>query len=250
MYPPTSILQKVYAYFKKDKTVVAGPHKHTSVKGFAQFHQPLVEKFFEIYSMWGASDSPDNPLACKSLREGNSASANELLKKGFHLGFTGGGDCHEGHVGFCSEDPENQGKIPHTFAKFLCYRCGITAALLKHLDRKSLISALRERKTYATTGARILLSFSLSGIRMGGEGKVKNAIIKAKVYGCAPLKRIEIIKDGKIIFSQKGENKTDFLLKWRDPEPAAKKHFYYLRVIQTDNQMAWSSPIWVNEKTP
>jgi hypothetical protein len=33
-----------------------------------------------------------------------------------------------------------------------------------------------------------------------------------------------------------------------DPEPGAGESYYYLRVTQVDDQLAWSSPIWLGAK--
>ena len=35
---------------------------------------------------------------------------------------------------------------------------------------------------------------------------------------------------------------------WTDPQPLDGTHYYYLRVLQTDGEIAWSSPIWVTRK--
>ena len=30
------------------------------------------------------------------------------------------------------------------------------------------------------------------------------------------------------------------------PKPAAGTHYYYIRVLQADGEIAWASPIWVD----
>jgi len=120
----------------------------------------------------------------------------------------------------------------------------MTAALMESFDRRSLIRALRERKTYATTGARILLSFSVSGIPMGDEGEVESATIEASIHGCGPLEALEVVKNGRVVHRLECSER-DAVLRWRDPEPPVEEDWYYLRVVQADGQMAWSSPIWV-----
>lgn len=188
MYPPTSSIRTVWEYFKDDKFIVGGPHAPMAHGLIWKHHEPSVERFVEIYSMWGASDTRDNPLAPVGARRSTHISVNELLKTGAYLGFTGGGDCREDHCGFSCEDPDRQGKVPHTSFLKLCFRCGMTAALLNQLNRRSLIQALRERKTYATTGARILLSFSVSGIAMGDLGTRKTPTTNTVVHGSSPIK--------------------------------------------------------------
>jgi len=63
----------------------------------------------------------------------------EFLNKGAVIGVTGGGDNHEGSGGFSCEDPEGQGKTPHTFAPGLRWKTGLTAALMPRLERQVTI---------------------------------------------------------------------------------------------------------------
>ena len=195
--------------------------------------------------MWGACDSQDNPLVPEFARcNPRALELNELLRRGVKLGFTGGGDCHEGHAGFSSEDPEGQGRTPHTFAAILYYRCGLTAALLPQLGRAELVEALRQRRTYATTGARILLEFSVSGLAMGAAGSAPVAHCSGTVHGVAPVRAIEVVKDGEVVWSQ-APGQLDARFEWRDPAVVESQHSYYLHVLQVDGQQAWSSPVWV-----
>lgn len=248
MYKPTSCIKTVWDYFKNDDSVVGGPHAPLAHGLKWDYHEPSVERFIEIYSMWGASDSYNNPLVPPFIRK-PTYSADELLQQGAHLGFTGGGDCHEGHCGFSVEDPEGQGKVPHTFAHDLFYRCGMTAASMKALDRINLIKAIRNRKTYATTGARILLSFTASGAKMGEIIQSDRVTIDVAVHGCVQIKKLVIIKDGNEVY-EVNPGVLDAAFSWEDPDNPVKEHFYYIRVVQEDNQMAWSSPIWISPTTP
>jgi hypothetical protein len=174
--------------------------------------------------------------------------ADEILKTGARLGFTGGGDCHEGRVGFSAEDASGQGVTPHTFAAVLLYRCGMTAALMPTLDRLPLVQAIRNRRTYATTGARILLEFSVSGVPMGGVGQAQVATCSAVVHAVEPLRDIEIVKDGEVVSTHPGSGR-DMTFSWCDPDPPTREHSYYLRVVQQDGEMAWSSPVWIGPRT-
>jgi hypothetical protein len=169
---------------------------------------------------------------------------NEILLQGAKLGFTAGGDCHDGRVGFASEDLDGQGTTPHTFASIILYRCGMTAANMPELGRRELIEALRNRQTYATTGARILLDFTMSGLAMGSTGQAEQVVCKARIHAVSPLQQVEIIKDGQIIWQQAIQG-LDADVKWIDPERPVKEHFYYLHVIQEDGHQAWASPIWI-----
>jgi hypothetical protein len=253
MYPPTSSLEAVYPRLTGDAEVVAGPHAPLAHGVKWEHHDPFLERFVEIYSMWGASDEwRDNPLLPLAAREkggpapgSDLTSVRELLAGGARLGFTGGGDCHEGRPGFTCEDPGGQGRTPHTFAKNLVYRCGLTAAIMPELGRRSLLRALRERRTYATTGARILLDFSAGGLPMGSAGTASRAECRARVSAVREIAALEIVgRAGVLHRSEPGTRDAE--LAWTDPAPPASGAWYYLRVIQADGERAWSSPVWID----
>jgi hypothetical protein len=108
------------------------------------------------------------------------------------------------------------------------------------------VAALRSRRTYATTGARMLLSFEVAGVPMGGEGTAESVTCRATIHAVSPLKEVQIIKDGERVWSQPMEG-LDVTLEWPDTDPPVKEHYYYLHVIQADGQRAWSSPVWIKE---
>ena len=163
------------------------------------------------------------------------------------LGFTGGGDYHEGKSAWTPDDPDGQGSALHGFAHQLRYRCGLTAALMPELRRRELVDALRDRRTWATTGARILLDFEVSDVEMGQEGKAKRAEVEAEVHGVSELARLEIIRDGEIVHTVEAQG-LDAEIEWKDPEEVGERAWYYLHVIQRDGEEAWSSPVWLRGK--
>ena len=253
-YPPTSGLDAVWGRHHGDEEVVGGVHAllaHGVHRDHWDLHDPSVERFLEIYSMWGANDFRDNPLVPDWINDWVSGgvirsgmTANELLKQGARLGFTGGGDCHHGHCGFSSEDTDGQGTTPHGASPSTLYRCGMTAAIMPRLDRISLIRALRNRRTYATTGARILLHFTAAGFPMGTVGTAREVECRATVHAVQPIRLLEIVKDGSVVWSEEFSD-LDAVIRWRDPAPPSGEHYYYLHVVQVDGHMAWSSPVWI-----
>jgi hypothetical protein len=122
----------------------------------------------------------------------------------------------------------------------------MTAALMPELRRRHLIEALRKRRTWATTGARILLEFEASGVEMGDEGEADEIEVKATVHGVQQLWRLEIIRDGEVVWTEEVEG-LDAELEWTDPEPVGERTWLYLHVIQRDGQEAWSSPVWLGD---
>jgi len=70
-------------------------------------------------------------------------------------------------------------------------------------------------------------------------------VIAAK--GTRPIRQIDIIRDNKLIHSRTPmEREVSF--RYKDTAPVAKDSYFYVRVIQVDDQMAWSSPVWVSKQ--
>ena len=256
-YPPKNRLDALWGLHRGDEGVVGGVHAllaHGVHESHWELYDPAVECFLEIYSMWGASDFRESPLVPDWINdwiaEGTikpGMTANELLRKGARLGFTGGGDCHQGRCGFSSEDPDGQGITPHGSSAPILYRCGMTAAAMPGLDRESLVQAIRNRRTYATTGARILLHFTVADLPMGSIGTAREVECRATVHAVQPVRRVEIVKDGEVVWAE-GPGEVDLAIRWRDPERPRGEHYYYLHVVQVDGHRAWSSPVWIGEQ--
>lgn len=243
-YHATRSLEQFWGRFHGDEEVVGGPHATLVHKTIWEHHDPAVERYIEIYSMWGACDFREGPLVADWIEAGRGLTANEILATGAKLGFTAGGDCHDGRVGFTSEDPDGQGTTPHTFAHIILYRCGMTAAIMPALNRRDLVRALRARRTYATTGARLLLAFSAAGLPMGSVGSAAEVACRVTVHAVDRLKELQIVKDGQVVWAQPVDG-LDVTVTWRDPDPPTGEHYYYLHVLQQDGQRAWSSPVWI-----
>ena len=141
------------------------------------------------------------------------------------------------------------------------YPPGLTAVLCDRLTRQNIFEALFNRACYATTGERIVLGLTLAGHLMGSElstlQKPGLHIIRhlsAYVAGTAPLKKVELIRNGVVLKTfHSSSNSIDFDYDdMEDLEKICLKTskvpfvFYYLRVIQANGHMAWSSPIWVD----
>jgi hypothetical protein len=231
MDPNKNTLQSACERLSSRADVVAGPHVHHGRFSFE--YKSSVQCFHELYSMWGNYEKLTY----------------DILNGGAVVGVTGGGDNHEARGGFSCEDPEGQGTTPHTFAPGLRWKTGLTAALMPRLGRTELVRALRGRQTYATTGPRMLLDFSVSGVSMGGECKVGGdpPTIMAMVHGVSQIARVEIIRDGQTTQSIQGDGR-DMTVKWLDSAVVPGRHWYLLKVIQTDKEMAWTSPIWVDRE--
>ena len=68
--------------------------------------------------------------------------------------------------------------------------------------------------------------------------------IRIKAVGTAPLASIDIIRNAEIVHTY-SPGIEELAVKWSDPSPPDRTNWYYVRVIQTDGEIAWGSPIWV-----
>ncbi|WP_276256034.1 DUF3604 domain-containing protein [Halomontanus rarus] len=209
-----------------------GPGR-TSWDRFHDEYQRLVE----IYSAWGDSEA------------GGPWSVRAGLRRGHRVGFTGGTDTHEGQPGTGT----------HEFGK----GAGKTAIYADELTRDGVFEALAERRTYATTGPRILLKTDCNGLRMGAERSATDAdrhsrTVTARTVGTAPVTAIDVIRNGEVVATFEPEER-DATVEWtdddllndvlqpRDHPDGRDSAFYYVRVTQADRHRAWASPVWFLE---
>src|SRR5262249_38654530 len=114
--------------------------------------------------------------------------------------------------------------------------------------REGLLDAMRRRHSYGATD-NIVLDYRLeSGGEenlQGGAGEAPRGVkVRVKGGGTAPLRQIDLVRSNTFVLTRQPlEREVD--LTFVDAEPRAGESYYYVRVIQVDDQMAWSSPIWV-----
>lgn len=226
----------------KKINAITVPH-HTAKKvmlGSWDLHDEDINRLVEIYSCWGNSecDCCERPIIGGAEYEKHSVQY--ALNKGYRLGFVAGSDTHAGNPGYAHwvfSQHENS------------YRGGLTCVLTDGLTLPKIFDALKKRKVYATTGERIYLRFEVNGAMMGDEIKYSdNEIrkIRVSVKGTDSIDRIDVVSAGKVIYSYKGSRYNEEF-EWTDNRYLKEGWtYYYVRVIQNDKALAWSSPIWVS----
>ena len=60
-----------------------------------------------------------------------------------------------------------------------------------------------------------------------------------------PVRKVEIIKDSKVVYSTT-PGKPDVGSQFTDTDTVSGRHFYYVRLQQDDDMLAWSSPLFIN----
>ena len=72
-------------------------------------------------------------------------------------------------------------------------------------------------------------------------------VLRLKTAGTGAIKQIDLIKDRRFIYTTRPGTK-EFSTDFTDRDFGPGEHFYYMRVLQEDGQLAWSSPIWITRE--
>ena len=115
------------------------------------------------------------------------------------------------------------------------------------LTREGIFKAMLARHTFAGSD-KIVVDFQILGHLPGDEFTAKKAPeLSVKILGTAKLRSVEVVRNNASIYTVRpGAETASF--QYKDAHPEAGTSYYYIRVIQDDQNMAWSSPIWVNLK--
>lgn len=257
----SSHLKKIYKSHSPKELIsipsfTMGKGFHTTFDDFSEDYERVVE----IYNAWGSSECSEKegnlrPIKAhekNGIAETEAGSIRKALARNLRFGFTAGGLDDRGiYNGFYESDQEQ-------------YTPGLTGIYAVEHVRESLFLALYNRSCYATTGARIIVGFFIAGTPMGGELSTKlkpglaiNRHLTGFAAGTAPLQEIQIIRNGALLKTLNPEENTYFEFAVDDmqnlstcvltsPDERPPFVYYYLRILQSDGHIAWSSPIWVD----
>ncbi len=204
---------------------------------------PTIEPVTEIASVHGSSESLDSPASIYNPVPGNFV--RDALDHGFRFGFIGSGDSHDGHPGAAHISSRAGG--------------GLAAILSEDLTREGIREALLARRVYATNGARVFLEVRIDDHPMGSTIKAADAApgagstippitqeLSMHVVAEAPLERIDIIRSGRTA-TIAIDGAVEAPSEWQDTRtiPALNRgEYHYIRVVQRNGGVAWSSPIF------
>ena len=96
------------------------------------------------------------------------------------------------------------------------------------------------------------LTFTTTGGALAGGARTSVAQLLATPFcgtfadGTAFTIRLDV-RDARIDLAH-GLDPADFRVEWNDPDPPRGRSWYYARFIQTDGEIAWSSPIFVTRE--
>ena len=234
----------LYDHYRGRDDVILVPH-HVKTWTDWSYHDPDLEPLMEIYSCWGQSEDPSTDRWNKGMTPG--AGAWEALRRGYRLGMIASSDNHVGMPGR---------SYPHDRQVHTPFPGGLAAIYAPELTREALFDAMRDRLCYGTTGARISLWFTLDGKPMGSVVKARSGDapreIWVSVLGTGAIDRVEVLRDGEVIHTghrRRKDSEDVCQMDWEDRSELRGDSYYAVRVYQEDGEMAWSSPVWVEQQT-
>jgi hypothetical protein len=221
----------LYAYLKRYGGIAIS---HTSASNMGtdwRDNDPDVEPLVEIYQ--GDRVSAEYEGAPKAAWGGNPASAPGGFRpagyvwnawaKGYKLGVQVSSDHLSTHIS---------------------YAC----TLASEFSREGLLDAMRRRHSYGATDNIILDYRAQAGGREYLQGDIIDTPgeykLLVKVVGTAPIRQIDIVRNHTFIHNRQ-PLQSEVSFTFVDNQPPAGESYYYVRVIQVNEQMAWSSPIWI-----
>jgi hypothetical protein len=170
-------VQDLYRHYRDSDTIVA---VHVGGRtADLQFHEPGLDRLLEVHSTHATSEW----------------FLMESLRRGYRMGVIAGSDSVDGRPG-----ASHPGRMA-----VRNLRGGLTAVEVPELTRPALWRALRERRCYATTGERILVSFSAGQWRMGDEVSVPGGPdpglppFELTVAGTAPIETVDFFRDDQLL---------------------------------------------------
>jgi len=126
---------------------------------------------------------------------------------------------------------------------------GLACVWVKEVSRRGILEALRARRCFATTGDQIVVDFRVNEA-WGGETVATGSAMKMtyKVDAMDDITRVEILRNSRVVHVYEPTSaRCSAAGEWTDANPNHDEGvlYYYARVTQKNNHLAWSSPIWV-----
>lgn len=216
-----SSLNKLWQEYQGHK-IITIPH-HTANKAHYYNWKYYKEKFVpivEIFQDCRGQQEQREVLGSTVYRDKDEDDSWVLtaLKKGYKLGFIGGGD-HSGTA---------RG-----------------AVVVKEKTRTGLYQAIKERRTYASTGGGADIKFTCNENPVGSVVECKQAEFILQMNTNEYIKLVEIVKNGETVNTIYKKTKS-IQHEW-DVKSDVKEEFWYCRILLENGEIFWTSPIWIKK---
>ena len=190
-------------------------------------NDPEVDTVAEIYQ--GARQNYEHKNAPRGIRDGEESQAAGGFQepgmlwnawgKGYKIGVIASSDHYSTHISYAMV------YTPDT-------------------SRAAIHESIRRRRTYGATD-NIVLEFRMGDGFMGEElTAAAPPRLRVRVRGTDAISEVHVIRDGSYVYEVRpGTSEAEF--EFLDVQAPVGEHWYYVRVEQSDGELAWSSPIWV-----
>jgi len=211
-------------------------------------HNGEIDRNIEIYSGHGLSEAynPRGPLSFERSQFTDAARSvhgpqyvQDAWMQGLKLSTIASTDDHRAHPA-----------QPHY---------GRAAVWASGLTREEVFDGLYHRRTYGTTGVKILLDFAINGEPMGGTVAVTGVpTLEIEAHGTDTIEFVEVLRYSKsdgafLVIHTLYPEGPDFT--WSQTDSTFQEDAIYyvrlrqVRLVRTRVAMAWSSPIWVKRSS-
>jgi hypothetical protein len=207
------------------------PHVGGGPKKSWAHHDEQAEPLLEVASIHGCFES----------------FAQGALQRGYRMGIVGGGDFHCGTPG-SGGHVSSGGKMKLPGNRSCTYGSGFTAVVTDDMCVSGILAALRQRRCYAVTGQqRPVIAFSINTCPMGGELRCDTPPeICYRIISAVPVRSVAIVRNTEIAAEQTDVSHDGTPATFVDPQPRGGSNYYYLRITFASDDLAWTSPIWVD----
>jgi hypothetical protein len=181
-----SLHERIRSLHEQGIGVIAFPHHIGYLQGQRGLNWETFDPDFapivEIISMHGCSEADEvpRPFLHSMGPSDHYSTMQHGLAQGHVFGVVGSTDHHSGHPG--------------------SYGHGRTGLWARAKTRDAIWEAIQARRTYALTGDRIAMQFTLNGEPMGSVlPSTDRRQIAFRVVGGAPLDAVDVVKNGQLL---------------------------------------------------
>jgi hypothetical protein len=218
-------IKLLYDYLKHFNAICSSHTSGTNMGTDWRDNDPEVEPVVEIYQ--GHRHSYEHAGAPRSATQQTQIGGYKplgtvwnALEKGYRLGFQSSSDHVSTHMSYA-------------------------VALVETPTRQGIIDAFKKRHSYAATD-NILVVVRSGDHLMGDEFTTKKRpSLQIEVHGATNIAKVHIVRSNKYVYTAE-PNKQKVNLSYTDMDiKPGESHYYYVRIEQSDGNLAWASPLWI-----
>ncbi|MDA2924532.1 hypothetical protein MYX65_07730 [Acidobacteria bacterium AH-259-L09] len=185
--------------------------------------QPVMEMYQAARSSYEYAGAPPDESRGHTAMEEEGYFLWDALRRGHRIGVIASSDHGSTHLSYA-------------------------AVYATDFSREAIFEGLKSRRTFAATD-NIIIDFRIDDAFIGEDIALSEPPkLEIKARGTGLIRQIDIAKDNHFIYTtHPGKADAEVVFSDQDSQPGTTS-YYYVRVIQEDEMMAWSSPIWVTRR--